>query len=445
MHLPFHSPFHRLPDVSIGCHEFSKILQRLDEYDKVNFPDRLPPQLNRSAKELFWQADADQDGLVSLHEFFAFYFQNLAFEADPDPYFQAYDQNKNGYIEFNEFKQLLATLGALQDVPQSLHEATARDLFDVADIDGDEAVCRDEFFYFYYHHLAMVRRRPSSSGGSSGVGDSWGSLRGSLSLSNSWCRLGGGSSRGSSSMRSSRNNSDCCTPPPTSFPPDLFDFFFRSCQRAPRYSQPAWENETLLPMEIKQMPEKQLRHQFMRVCKNSFLLDEKRMRASDIDIIFSRVLAEINLLKPYRPHGQILRRCLECTSFTACIRCGRRGQCKSCRACKICMPSKGCTRGDSEFTTARAFYLQFLHGLLMIADKRQISFALVVTMVVNQLRLREALGLPDLLQGSSCPSTCCPGAQYSDLRRSSTRRLTPFRHSHGEDDAPWRSRRQNEA
>jgi len=163
----------------------------------------------------------------------------------------------------------------------------------------------------------------------------------------------------------------------------------------------------------------------MKVCKESSLLDEKHVRTSDIDIIFSRSLAMVNLMKPYRPRGQILRKCNRCTTFTECIVCGRRGCCTTCRACKICKLSTGCTRGDSEFTTTRAFYLQFLHGLLLVAERRQTPFAQVVAMVVNG-----SSPLP-----SQCPLTCCGRAKYPH----------GLGHSKGEDDLPWRSRRDNEA
>lgn len=111
----------------------------------------LLPEGIESAEELFEEADVNGDGLVSAKEFFFVFFNMLAAEPEPEPFFQAYDLNewvqsvvvccylshvaglpqvhigspvwithlsfllhRNGFIEFSEFKGLLGPMGALQ-------------------------------------------------------------------------------------------------------------------------------------------------------------------------------------------------------------------------------------------------------------------------------------------------------------------------------------------
>lgn len=56
------------------------------------------------------------------------------------------------------------TAACIQGVPKDKHDQVAEVLFEMADIDGDEVVSRDEFYIFFYSHFSLMRKKPRSSG-----------------------------------------------------------------------------------------------------------------------------------------------------------------------------------------------------------------------------------------------------------------------------------------
>eukprot|EP00983_Pelagomonas_calceolata_P129957 1161647-Pelagomonas_calceolata.AAC.8 len=77
---------------------------------------------------------------------------------------QSVSQASSTTLMSRSYPQSSLSPSLMQGIPKGQRDNAAMDLFTVADMDGDEAVSRDEFYYFYYRYLAMVKREPHGEG-----------------------------------------------------------------------------------------------------------------------------------------------------------------------------------------------------------------------------------------------------------------------------------------